>query len=140
MEYCNVLLYKPMASCAGRANIKNGTGPLKDPRRRDIAPTGELAGLPARDAPKSSKNLTPLVSRARPAKSQLNGVRTGFTGPNPQRLFQFQYPYLSIRRTARPSDIADRFHDLLRDRIVDRQLDFRLGQKVDLIVGASIRL
>ena len=43
------------ASCAGRANIKNGTGPLSDPRRRDIAPTGELAGLPARDAPKTSE-------------------------------------------------------------------------------------
>jgi hypothetical protein len=28
---------------------------VKDPRRRDIAPTGELAGLPARDAPKSSE-------------------------------------------------------------------------------------
>jgi hypothetical protein len=31
--------------------IKNGVG-FKNPRRRDIAPTGELAGLPARDSPK----------------------------------------------------------------------------------------
>jgi hypothetical protein len=54
------LLYKPMASCAGRANIKNGAGPLQDLRRRDIAPTGELAGLPARDAPKSSEDLASL--------------------------------------------------------------------------------
>ena len=55
MEYYNILLYKRVASCVGRANIKNGTGPLQDPRRRDIAPTGELAGLPARDAPKTSE-------------------------------------------------------------------------------------
>src|SRR5260370_25475982 len=32
--------------------IKNGVGLLRDPRRRDIAPAGELAGLPARDSPK----------------------------------------------------------------------------------------
>jgi hypothetical protein len=62
MEYWNFLLYKRMASCAGRANIKNGTGPWKDPRRRDIAPTGELAGLPARDAPKTSEVLASLDS------------------------------------------------------------------------------
>jgi hypothetical protein len=28
---------------------------FEDPCRRDIAPTGELAGLPARDAPKTSE-------------------------------------------------------------------------------------
>jgi hypothetical protein len=54
MEYWDFLLYKRLASCAGRANIKNGAIPVKEPRRRDIAPTGELAGLPARDAPKTS--------------------------------------------------------------------------------------
>jgi len=62
MENWEFVLYKPMASCAGRANIKNGTGPLQDPRRRDIAPTGELAGLPARDAPKTSDVLASLGS------------------------------------------------------------------------------
>src|SRR6266849_3172380 len=34
---------------------KKRRGSVKDPRRRDIAPTGELAGLPARDAPKTSE-------------------------------------------------------------------------------------
>jgi len=61
MENWKFVLYKPMASCAGRANIKNGTGPSKDPCRWDIAPTGELAGLPARDAPKSSEVLASLA-------------------------------------------------------------------------------
>jgi hypothetical protein len=55
MEYYSFMMYKPKVSCAGRANIKNGTGLLKDLCRRDIAPTGELAGLPARDAPKTSE-------------------------------------------------------------------------------------
>jgi hypothetical protein len=31
---------------------KKRRGPLEGPRRRDIAPTGELAGLPARNSPK----------------------------------------------------------------------------------------
>lgn len=60
MEYWEFPLYKLHVSCVGRANIKNGTGPLQDSRRRDIAPTGELAGLPARDAPKSSVVLASL--------------------------------------------------------------------------------
>ena len=55
MEYWYFLMYKRVASCAGRANIKNGAIPFQEPRRRDIAPTGELAGLPARDAPKTSE-------------------------------------------------------------------------------------
>jgi hypothetical protein len=50
-----LLMYNAKASCAGRAYIKNGTGSVRNPRRRDIAPTGELAGLPARDAPKKSE-------------------------------------------------------------------------------------
>jgi hypothetical protein len=60
MEYWYFLMYKRIASCVGRANIKNGAGSVKNPRRRDIAPTGELAGLPARDAPKTSEVLTSL--------------------------------------------------------------------------------
>ena len=50
-----LLMYNAKASCAGRAYIKNGAGSVRNPRRRDIAPTGELAGLPARDAPKTSE-------------------------------------------------------------------------------------
>jgi hypothetical protein len=34
---------------------KKRCGFLWNPHRRDIAPTGELAGLPARDAPKTSE-------------------------------------------------------------------------------------
>jgi hypothetical protein len=41
--------------------LKNGEVPVKKPRRRDIAPTGELAGLPARDAPKSSAVLPRII-------------------------------------------------------------------------------
>src|SRR5450755_1344759 len=41
-----------MLACAGerpsRLTIKNGVGLMRDPRRRDIVPTGELAGLSAR--------------------------------------------------------------------------------------------
>src|ERR1700692_1988075 len=34
------------------AEIKNGAVLVRYPRRRDIAPAGELAGLPARNSPK----------------------------------------------------------------------------------------
>jgi hypothetical protein len=120
MEYSNLLGYKRRGVSRRARGIKNGAGPLRDPRRRDIAPTGELAGLPARDAPKSSEDVTATPYGRGRSKSQLNGVRTGFTGANPQCLFQFKYPYLSIRGRTGPGNVADRFHDLLRDRIVHR--------------------
>jgi len=57
MAYGNLLMYK-RPSVLRRARVyKKRRGPLWNPRRRDIAPTGELAGLPARDAPKSSESL-----------------------------------------------------------------------------------
>ena len=34
MEYWYFLMYKRVASCAGRANIKNGAIPFQEPRRR----------------------------------------------------------------------------------------------------------
>src|SRR5271155_2267660 len=149
MEYCNVLLYKPMASCAGRANIKNGTGPVKGPRRRDIAPTGELAGLPARDAPKSSRVTASLESGPGLQKSSKksllfsgavsNRIRAGFTRPHTQRLFQFEYPNFSIACFSRPRHVANRLQHLLSDGIVHRQLDLGLGQEFDPVFGASIK-
>src|ERR1700724_708767 len=69
MEYWYFLMYKRVASCVGRANIKNGAASLGEPRRPGIAPTGELAGLPARDAPKSSEVSGLARSRARPLRS-----------------------------------------------------------------------
>ena len=37
------------ARFADRGGIKNGVGPVEVPTPPDIAPTGELAGLPVRD-------------------------------------------------------------------------------------------
>src|SRR6266849_2856285 len=55
MEYCSFLLYKLTGVLRRAREYKKRHGSLEDPRRRDIAPTGELAGLPARDAPKTSE-------------------------------------------------------------------------------------
>jgi hypothetical protein len=58
--------------------IKNGVGLFRYPRRRDIAPTGELAGLSARDSPKPCLLRTPSQSSEaaiHPAK--INGQRGG---------------------------------------------------------------
>jgi hypothetical protein len=57
-----------------------------------------------------------------------------------KRLFQFQYPNLAIACLPRPSHVANRFHHLFRDRIIDRQFDLRLGQKIDAVFGAAINL
>src|SRR6202453_575267 len=56
--------------------IKNGAGPMRCPRRRIIAPTGELAGLPARDF----LNLVrPRVSPRGPIHTAKNrGARTRY--------------------------------------------------------------
>jgi hypothetical protein len=63
MEYYGFVMYNRIASCAGCAKLKNGESSfLRNPRRRDIAPTGELAGLPARDAPKTSEVYASLHS------------------------------------------------------------------------------
>src|ERR1700723_1656233 len=82
-------------------------------------------------------SLAVTRSRGRPGS---NGVRSGFTGPHPQRLFQFEYPHFSIPGIAGPGDIANRLHHLLRDRIVYRQLHFGLGQEIDARLSSSIDL
>src|SRR5580700_1783467 len=79
MEYSNLLGYKRRGVSRRARGIKNGAGPLRDPRRRDIAPTGELAGLPARDAPKSSESLaspSPLGETGQMASGPVSPVRT----------------------------------------------------------------
>ena len=54
------IMYNARHPRADNVSKKIRRGPLvRNPRRRDIAPTGELAGLPARDAPKSSEDMTP---------------------------------------------------------------------------------
>ena len=53
MEYCSFLLYKLTSVLRRAREYKKRHGSFDDPCRRDIAPTGELAGLPARDAPKT---------------------------------------------------------------------------------------
>ena len=54
MEYSGFVLYKRVGVLRRAREYKKRHGTFfKDPRRRDIAPTGELAGLPARDAPKT---------------------------------------------------------------------------------------
>src|SRR5271155_5077487 len=62
MENWILLMYKTASVLRRARGIKNGAGPVKGPRRPDIAPTGELAGLPARDAPKSSRVTASLES------------------------------------------------------------------------------
>jgi hypothetical protein len=47
------------AIAATDPTIKNGVGLMRYPRRRDIAPTGELAGLPARESPKPAAFAEP---------------------------------------------------------------------------------
>jgi hypothetical protein len=50
----------PLAETGKRTGErKNGVGLFRYPRRRDIAPTGELAGLSARDSPKPYLLRTP---------------------------------------------------------------------------------
>src|SRR5271165_1981098 len=73
MENRLLLMYKPASVLRRARGIKNGAGPVTDPRRRDIAPTGELAGLPARDAPKTSKSGL-ARQRARPQKSSKKSI------------------------------------------------------------------
>jgi hypothetical protein len=41
-----------LAVLGASLRIKKRRGSFEDPHRRDIAPAGELAGLPARDSPK----------------------------------------------------------------------------------------
>jgi len=55
MEYCSFLLYKLTGVLRRARDYKKRHRSFEDPCRRDIAPTGELAGLPARDAPKTSE-------------------------------------------------------------------------------------
>ena len=117
-------MYKRQSVLRRARVYKKRRGPLvlRNPRRRDIAPTGELAGLPARDAP--NRQMTSPAYRAR---SPSNGVRAGFTRPHPQRLLQFEYPHFPIPGISGSGYIANRFHHLLSDRIVHRKLDLCLG-------------
>jgi hypothetical protein len=52
-----------------RREIKNGVD-FSVPRRRDIAPAGELAGLPARDSPKPDAFAVPPQGMTHIAKDR----------------------------------------------------------------------
>jgi|SRR5882762_1919668 len=56
--------------------IKNGVGLLRDPHRRDIAPAGELAGLPARDSPKPCR-FEPFCVEAQIYAAKIAGMTGG---------------------------------------------------------------
>ena len=138
MEYCSFLLYKLTSVLRRAREYKKRHRSLEDPCRRDIAPTGELAGLPARDAPKTSEvwprsiaGEALLADHHRlnvPAhKTLLYGIRTGFTRADAQRLLQIEYPHFSVAGFPGPSHVANRLHHLLRNRIVYRQFDLGLG-------------
>src|SRR6202047_1021857 len=118
MEYCIFLLYKLTGVLRRAREYKKRHRSLEDPCRRDIAPTGELAGLPARDAPKTSE-VRPhsIASEAlrflannhvfgvHAHKALLNGVRTGFTRADAQRLLQIQYPHIPVAGFPGPSHV-----------------------------------
>src|SRR5208282_3099315 len=124
-------------------------GPVKGPRRRDIAPTGELAGLPARDAPKSSRVTASLESGRGLQKSSKksllfsgavsNRIRAGFTRPHTQRLFQFEYPNFSIACFSLPRHVANRLPHLVHLERLDDGGD-QLHAFVRDFTGKSDRL
>src|SRR5687768_13304442 len=63
-----------------------------------------------------------------------------FTGANPNDLFQIDDEDLSIADLPRTCHVGDRLDDLFRDGIVYCQLDLRLRQEVDAVLGTSIQL
>src|SRR5882757_2953650 len=87
-------MYKPQSVLRRARVYKKRRGPLvlRNPRRRDIAPTGELAGLPARDAPKSSYDLARLSGEVpvkwRPVRFHLSAPAT----PAPIRISTLSHP------------------------------------------------
>src|SRR5258708_33593613 len=63
MEYCSFLLYKLTSVLRRAREYKKRHGSFEDPCRRDIAPPGELAGLPARDVPKTPEVRPRSIAR-----------------------------------------------------------------------------
>ena len=138
MVYWDFLLYKPKSILRRAREYKKRNRSFDDLCRRDIAPTGELAGLPARDAPKTSEVWPRSIAGeallannhrfdVHAHKMLLNGIRTGFTRADAQRLLQVKYPDLSVSGFPGPRHVTNRLHHLLRNRIVYRQFDLGLG-------------
>src|ERR1700730_17847306 len=118
MEYCSFLLYKLTSVLRRAREYKKRHGSFEDPCRRDIAPTGELAGLPARDAPKTSEvRPRSIASEAlrflgindvfgvHAHKAIVNGVRTGFARAGAEGLLQIQYPHFPVAGFPGPSHV-----------------------------------
>src|ERR1017187_8133543 len=120
---------------------------LRYPHRRAYAPTGELAKLPVRYAPKSSETCglrpdpgidSPHAkrqcghgSRSAPGEA-LNGLRPGLAGAHAQRLFKLKHPDFAIACFPHSSHVTNSFDHLFGNRVIDRQFYFRPRQRVDL--------
>src|ERR1700733_9694090 len=70
----------------------------------------------------------------------LDGVRAGLARANAKRLPQIEYPDLPIAGFPPPGHIANRLHHLFRYRIVHCELNLGLGQKVDPVFRAAVKL
>jgi hypothetical protein len=70
----------------------------------------------------------------------LNCVRACLACSDAQRLLEFEDPDFAVAGLSGSGHVTNRLHHLFCDRIVDCQLDFRLGQKFDAVLGAPINL
>src|ERR1700684_3109313 len=72
MEYYEFLMYKRTASCVGRANIKNGTGPFKEPAPAGFRTDGGVGWLAGARCSKNVQNCASV------------GPPVGGLGPPPE--------------------------------------------------------
>src|SRR5215813_9990371 len=69
-----------------------------------------------------------------------NCLDAHFAGADAHRLCQLGHVHLAVADLPGARHVRDRFEHLLRDRVVDGQLDLGLRQEVDAVLRAAIQL
>src|SRR3984957_11447088 len=81
-----------------------------------------------------------MAGRPRQPETPLDRIGAGLPGANPNGFLDMRYKYLAIAYPARLRRIADRFDRRTEIFIRNDDFDLHLGQKVDDVLGPTIKL
>src|SRR6185437_5912220 len=74
------------------------------------------------------------------ARGLLDGIDPGFTGPDPDGLFDIGDEYLAVANSTSLSGAPDRIDRFFHHVVADHDLDFHLREKIDDVFGAPVEL
>ncbi len=124
---------------AGHPNL--ALEPQADGRARDSDRLGKVVlSAVAEAAHRRSKLIGRHGGKHFAVVAHLDCVGSPVAGPDSDRLLHVENEDLSVADAAGPRGILDRLNYIFDERIFDHHLDLHLGEKVDHIFGAAVKL